>query len=289
MVQNHPQNPNLPLSRRADAAGPRAAGTRCDLAGDLVSGEIPGPPLVLLHAFPLDRSLWRDVIAYLEGRAPVLALDLPGLGASACPEEEPDLDLAADAVVTCLDRLGRRRAVVAGVSMGGYVAMAIARRHRDRLAGIALIDTRPDADGEQARSVRLRMAQAVTSPVGTRALSPMVSGLLGTTSRRERPDLVRRIEDLLRQAPPPGVAWSQRAMARRGDSWELLAGLDLPAAVVVGAEDELSGPDVARGMAAALPDCVLTVVDGAGHLSPMEAPRRVADALTALMVRVGPR
>jgi pimeloyl-ACP methyl ester carboxylesterase len=259
------------------------------LEGDLVSGQIAGPLLVLLPAFPLDRSLWSDVVAHLEGTVPILALDLPGLGESACPEAEPDLDLAADAVVACLDRLGRSRAVVAGVSLGGYVTLALARRHQDRLAGIALIDTRPDADTAQARDTRLRLAQAVLSPVGTRALSPMVATLLGSTSHRERPGLVHRVGGLLAHAPARGVAWSQRAMARRGDSWGLLPDLNLPAAVVVGAQDEISPPEVARRMAAALPDAVLTVVDGAGHLSPLEAPHQVADALTALMLRVAPR
>lgn len=249
-------------------------------------GGRAGIPLVLLHAFPLDRSMWRDVAALLRPVAPVLAVDLPGLGASPVPAGTPDLDVSADAVAAVLDRLGYASAILAGVSMGGYVAMAFARRHRDRLAGLALLDTRADADGDQARANRLRMAKAVLGEAGTRVLIPMLDTLLGSTTHRDRPELVAAVQDRLLAAPPAGVAWSQQAMAARPDSLSTLAGLAVPAAVLVGEEDGMAGPSAARAMADVLPDVVLTVVPRAGHLTPLEAPAEVAHALTGLVLRV---
>jgi pimeloyl-ACP methyl ester carboxylesterase len=261
-----------------------------ELAYDVSGPPGPGLPLVLLHAFPLERSMWEPVAGRLAA-AGVTAVrpDLPGLGDSPLPGDgPPDLAVSADAVAGLLDRLGVARAVVAGVSMGGYVVLSLARRHAGRLAGVAFVDTKAEADAEPARANRERIAAAVEGEAGTRALAPMVDGLLGATSHAERPALVRRVSDGLRSARPEGVAWSQRAMAARPDATGELAGLAVPAAVVVGEEDGLTPPPAARALAAGLPDAVLTVVPRAGHLSPLEAPDAVAAALLALLLRTRP-
>jgi len=251
-------------------------------------GDLPslGSPLVLLHAFPLDRRMWAGVAQHLAGFDVVL-VDLPGLGGSSLlPVGEPSLDISSDGVARVLDELGVARAVLAGVSMGGYVALAFARRHRARLAGLAILDSRPDADGEDARTNRLRLAEQVLGVAGTAVLAPMLGGLLGPTSHARRPDLLEQVRTWLTEAPASGVAWSQRAMAGRRDNRPLLAGLALPAAIVVGEEDTLSPVPVAAGMADQLPDAVLNVIPEAGHLSPLERPDAVAAALTDLMVRI---
>jgi len=246
------------------------------------------PSLVLLHAFPLDASMWDGVLPALRGVGQVVTVDLPGFGASPLPGAAPSLDVAADGVLAALDDLGRERVVLAGCSMGGYVALAVVRRAPDRVAGLALVDSKAEADGEEARANRERIAQAVTGEAGTRALLPMLETLLGPTTRAERPDVVEGVRRTLLGADPAAVAWSQRAMAARPDSTDLLGRVDVPSAVVVGEDDAVTGPHVARATAAALPDSVLTVVPRCGHLSPVERPDAVAAALTALAVRVRP-
>jgi pimeloyl-ACP methyl ester carboxylesterase len=144
-------------------------------------------PLVLLHAFPLERSMWRPVAARTAAAGvPAVLVDLPGLGESPLPDGAPDLAVSADAVAGALDALGVPRAVVAGVSMGGYVALALARRHPGRLAGLALVDTKAEADGDAARATRERVAAAVEGEEGTAALAPMIESLLGATTRAGR-------------------------------------------------------------------------------------------------------
>ncbi len=246
------------------------------------------PPLVLLHAFPLDASMWDGVLPGLRGAGLVLTVDLPGFGGSPVPDGEPSIDVVADAVVGVLDAGGHDRAVLVGCSMGGYVALALARRHPERVAGLALVDTTAEADGEEARTNRERIAGAVTGDAGTRALLPMVDSLLGPVTRADRPDLVEAVRGTMLRARQPAVAWAQRAMAARADSTDLLPGIVVPAAVVVGEDDAVTGPDLARAMAAALPDAVLTVVPRAGHLSPVERPDVVAAALVTLALRVRP-
>lgn len=249
-----------------------------------------GVPMVLLHAFPLERSMWRATADALGELMPTVLVDLPGLGESPLPTdgEAPCLDVAADGVAGVLDRLGHDRAVLAGVSMGGYVAMAFARRHPDRLAGLALVDTKAGADTRALAATRERVATAVSGPAGTRALLPMMETLVGTTTRHRRPELLARVKAGLLAARVEGVVWSQRAMAERPDSGDILHDLSVPAAVVVGEEDAVTGVEEARSMQLLLRDAVLTVVPGAGHLAPLERPEEVARALIALTLRVRP-
>ncbi len=268
-----------------------------ELSFERRGADLSGAPLVLLHAFPLDRSLWAGVADRLDGVLALLLVDLPGLGASPLPAAGhqagagagASLDVSADAVAALLDRLGHRQAVLAGVSMGGYVALAFARRYRQRVAGLALIDTKAAADPPEARENRERIARAVLGEAGPRALAPMLDGLLGASTRARRPELVDWVRERLAAAPVAGVAWSQRAMAARPDATDLLRDLRVPVAVVVGEEDVLTPPAQARAMAATAADALLTVLPAVGHLSPLEAPDAVAAAVLALMLRVRPR
>jgi pimeloyl-ACP methyl ester carboxylesterase len=244
-------------------------------------------PVVLLHAFPLDRSMWVPVAERLAAATvPAVAIDLPGLGASPLPDGTPDLASSARGVAGVLDALGIARAVVVGVSMGGYVALTLLRDRPERLAGLALVDTKAGADGDEARANRERIAAAVEGDAGTRALAPMLDGLLGATTRAQRPDVVERVRAGVAAARVEGVAWSQRAMAARPDYAALLPTATVPSAVVVGAQDALTPPSIARATAQALADSVLTVLPSAGHLSPLEDPEGVAATLLALQVRV---
>lgn len=248
-----------------------------------------GTVLVLLHAFPLSARMWQaqlDGLPGPDGRVVrVLAPDFPGFGATAPSAAAPSLDLLADGVAVALDEAGVERAVVGGLSMGGYVALAFARRHPGRLAGLLLADTKASADTEAARTNRERIAAAVLARQSVRLLAEekLESTLLGPHAS---PELVSRVRELIAAATPAGVAWAQRAMAARGDSFDVLAGLRVPAAVLVGAEDAVTPPSDARAMAEALADAELTVLPGVGHLSALEAPAAFDEAVRALLRRV---
>ena len=253
-------------------------------------------PIVLLHGFPLDHRMWDDVVDLLMGERTVLAPDLPGLGASPSGEDvadalgapaEPSIATAADAVAATLRAAGIERAVVAGLSMGGYVAMALVERHPGLVAGLGLLDTKSTADDDAARANRLRIADAVLVDSAVDAVLGMSRALLGETSRALRPDLIDRLEQWIRDQGPAGIAWSQRAMAARPDRTDVLARFGGPALVLVGEQDDLAPLAAARHLAAALATAELVVVPLAGHLSSIESPEPVAAALDALVRRVG--
>lgn len=243
-----------------------------------------GLPLVLLHAFPLDSRMWTDVAALLPGDVPVLAADLPGLGAAGgAPLPEPALEAAADAVAAALTAAGHDRVVLAGLSMGGYVALALAERDPGRVAGIGLLDTKATADPDDARANRLRVASVVEDAGTVDEVLPMATALLGTAAQQHL-ELVARLEAWIGSQPPAGVAWSQRAMAARPDRTAVLAGFDGAALVLVGEEDRPTPVAAARAMADVL-GVQPVVVPAAGHLTAVEAPSVVADALGDLVRR----
>jgi pimeloyl-ACP methyl ester carboxylesterase len=238
-----------------------------------------GPPVVLLHAYPVHRSLLTAQREALSASHRVITPDLRGFGASRLGDDEPSLGVMADDVAALLDRLGVARAVVGGVSMGGYVAMALVRRHPDRVSGLLLIDTKASADAPAARENRLRVAAAVTAQ-GPAALLPMVENLLGATTRATRPDVVATVRGWIAEVDPAAAAWAQRAMAARPDSFDSLRAAGLPGAVVVGEEDTITPHDEALALAEALgPHAVVHVVPRAGHLTPVEAPEATNAAL----------
>ncbi|WP_406203138.1 alpha/beta hydrolase [Kitasatospora sp. NBC_01560] len=247
-----------------------------------------GTPLVLLHAFPLNASMWSAQLDTLPGRtgheARVIAPDQRGFGGTALGTDEPSLDAVADDLALLLDAAGIDRAVVGGLSMGGYVALAFARRHPDRLAGLLLANTRATADTAAARANRERIAAAVLARDSVRLLldEKTAAGQLGPASLH----LVDRVQGMIAAAPPAAVAWAQRAMAARPDGLDVLAGLRVPAAVVAGEEDGLVPLAEAELMVRARPDAELTVLPGVGHLSALEAPEAFDAAVRRLLERV---
>ena len=256
------------------------------------SGPQEGIPLLLLHAFPFDAQLWEQVDMRMPD-VPAVLVDAPGFGDSpafglvaAAVGRSPNssIDTYADAVVASLLREGIERAVVVGHSMGGYVALSLAERYEHLVAGLGLIDTKASADDEEGVANRLRIADEAEES-GAKAVAPMVKKLLGKTTQSMHPELVAEVRGLLAAAPAEGISWAQRAMARRPDRLEVLKGLEVPALVLRGSEDELSSQEAAEEMAAALKDCELEVVPEVGHLSVLEDP----DAVTAAVHRLWER
>ncbi|MGW0808761.1 alpha/beta fold hydrolase [Nonomuraea sp. NPDC002799] len=242
-----------------------------------------GLPVVLLHAFPLSSAMW---LAQREGLAKacrVITPDLRGFGGSRLGEDEPSLDLMADDVARLLDDEGIDRAVIGGLSMGGYVTMAFCRRHSDRLLGAILADTKASPDPPPAKDNRERIAQAVLTGGSEVLVSEVLPALIGPTTKERRAMVFGRVKGLVQSAPPGAVAWAQRAMAARPDSFETLGALKVPLLIVVGEEDELSPPSDAEAMARAVPEGRLEVIPKAGHLSAVEQPEAFNAAVTEFL------
>ncbi|HWM04178.1 MAG TPA: alpha/beta fold hydrolase [Actinophytocola sp.] len=233
--------------------------------------------MVLLSAFPLDARMWDGLRPALGDR--LITPNTPGFG-GAPPVAEPDLGLAAAALLGELDRLGVDRVVLGGCSMGGYLAMAALRAAPGRVSGLILVNTKASADDDAARANRYAMAdRAAAEGVGW-VVDEMRTKLLGATTLARRPAVEATLRGMVAEQPATAVAWAQRAMAARPDSFDVLRAAAVPALVVRGAEDLLIPATESSAMAETLPRAELVELPEVGHLAPLEAPRELATAIT---------
>jgi pimeloyl-ACP methyl ester carboxylesterase len=247
-----------------------------------VSDAGDGAPLLLLHAFPLSARMWAPQLAALPAGWRAIAPDLRGLGRS--PRgASPALhvrDHAAD-VLALIDALGLPPVVLAGVSMGGYVAFEIWRQRPSAIRALVLADTRAEADTDEARARRVAL-QARAASEGTAAVvDAMLPGLIGATTQTDEPHLAMEVRQWALEAPADGVVDALDALRTRPDSRPDLPSISCPALVIVGEEDTLTPPDVARVMADGIRGAAYVPIRRAGHLANVEQPQAFNAALHA--------
>ena len=243
-------------------------------------------PLVLLHAFPLDCSMWQPQITALAD-VDIFAPDLPGFGnAPGFDQEGLTMDRMATHVAQQLDSRGIQRCVLGGLSMGGYVAFAALRAMRERIAGLILADTRAAADDETTRAGRMSAMERIGAGEYESYCETLLHKLLAESTRRTRPDVVDSVRRMMRRTHPETASAALLGMLGRADARDLLASIDVPTAVIVGEHDAITAVDESRAMAEAITDATLHVITDAGHLSNLENPDAFNDAVRALLVRV---
>jgi pimeloyl-ACP methyl ester carboxylesterase len=238
------------------------------------------PALVLLHAYPFDRTMWdHQVQALRDVASPIIAASFPGFGRSDVPSTQPSLDDYADAVTGVMDAARVQRAAIAGLSMGGYVAFAFWRRHRARVERLALIDTKAEADTPEAAQNRIRLAQVIREHG--------VEALLKTPPKwvQDGSPHWPLVRDLVRAQRPEAVAQGSVAMAHRPDSTPDLTTIDVPTAVIVGEADAITPLAQSKALADAIPHASLSVLPDAGHISNIEAPEAFDRAIRAWLKR----
>jgi pimeloyl-ACP methyl ester carboxylesterase len=245
-----------------------------------------GLPVIFIHAFPLSQAMWTGQIPAMTPICRAITMDLRGFGASDVPPGPYWMAMMASDVRGLMHRLGIARAVLVGLSMGGYVAMSFYRNFPDAVCGLVLADTRAAADNQQGRERRLMSAEKAERDGTESVVEDMVQLLLSQEAIDTRPDLVSRVRSIALQNRPEGIASAQRGMATRPDSTEMMARVDCPALVIVGSDDRLSTPEETRGWQERTPNSLLAIIPGAGHLSNIEQPdtfnRAVADFVSTL-------
>jgi len=241
-----------------------------------------GPAVVLLHGYPLDGAMWSGVARLLSESFRVIKPDLPGRGDTPAPAA-PGIEGYADFVEAILAELPSG-AGLAGFSMGGYVALAVAKRRPPNLAALALVDTKAAADTDAGRRGRDESI-AVAREKGVEAIADaMLPKLLSAAALANR-DTVERVRRIMLRQPKDTIAADLAAMRDRPDSTSFLSEIRMPARVIVGAEDAIAPPEEGRAMADAIAGADCIVIPGAGHLAPVERPRAVATSLQEFFAR----
>jgi pimeloyl-ACP methyl ester carboxylesterase len=251
-----------------------------------------GPVVLLLHAFPLDSSMWREQVSDLDDHHRIIAPDFPGFGSSGV-SGGLSIEGAADLMGEFLDHLGiNERVVVAGLSMGGYVALAFARLLPQRLRALILADTKAEPDDDAAKAGREKMIQLATNEGSGAVIDQLLPKLLGPSSTSNRPDVVRTVRKLATRQKPEGVVAALKALRDRPDASEGLPHVSVPTLVLVGDQDAITPLANAKTLADKIPNAKLATVAGAGHLSNLENPAMftavVREFLAGLPAEQGP-
>jgi pimeloyl-ACP methyl ester carboxylesterase len=238
-----------------------------------------GPVALFVHGFPLDSTMWLDQIADLSDIRRCVAPDLRGFGYST-PTTESDLsmDRHASDLLAILNELGIDRVDLVGFSMGGYIALAFAERHSNRLRSLSMVDSKSAPDSEEGREGRDAAAARVAADGRSALAGDLVGALLDETASLWTQ---ARFRTMVEATPTETIVAALKGMKERPDRTSVLAGLAVPVAVVVGEHDVPTPVSEADRMAKAAGGS-LTVIPDAGHLAPIERPAMVSDALRSL-------
>jgi len=244
-----------------------------------------GPPVILLHPFPVCREFWIPVAEFLSSRYFLIMPDLRGHGDSELGEGPATMAKHAADVARIMSASGVDRASIIGASIGGYVIFELWRQIRQRISALVLFNTKTGNDSPQTRAARLQTAQDVLQ-TGTQVFfEGMLEKILGESTRSSRPDLVDGALRMMRKMSPEDVAAVQRGMADRADSVPLAYTIDVPTLIIAGEEDTVTGVAEAEMMKQSIGGSDMKVIKKAGHYSPWEQPQEVGRLLRSFLDR----
>jgi 3-oxoadipate enol-lactonase len=246
-------------------------------------GDRPRGTLVLIHAFPLNARMWEPQLILAEHGWRVLAPQLRGFDGRTGDPPAASVDDYAGDVIDLLDTLHVKDAIVGGLSLGGYIAFALLRLAPSYVRGLVLADTRPQADTPEGIEGRKRMLKVVADGGTAAVVDEMLPRLVGASTLAKNPEVADRVRDLALANPPDAVSGALRALMTRPDSTPLLRSIHCPTLILVGDEDTITPPDLAKQMHAAVAGSELVTIQGAGHLSSMEQPAAFNAALAAFL------
>jgi len=260
----------------------------CELSVE-TRGE--GLPLLLVHGFPLNHTMWDAQLDELAPTCRVIAPDLRGFGNSSRVQSDVvTMDEFADDLNALLDALGINEPVCfCGLSMGGYIGFRFFEKYGDRLRALILCDTRAAADTAQGRTNREQLAKKVLKSGPEEAVQSMLPKLVSDKTNAERRHVIERLQTMIQHTSRESIAAGLYGMAQRPDSTPLLERIGFPTLLLCGSEDILTPPEVMRGMASRLPQSRFVEVPEAGHMSPMEDPENVNAAIREFLQDVANR
>ncbi len=239
-----------------------------------------GRPVVLVHGFPMDQTIWARQVESLAPHYRLITPDLRGFGRSSVTPGMVTVEQWADDLAAMLDALPIAEPIVlGGLSMGGYVAFRFFEAYRPRLAGLILCDTKAAADTPQAAAGRLETAQRIERDGCHFLADMMLPRLLAPATLDGKPQVADRLRQIILAGDPVGYAATSRGLAQRPNFTPLLPKIDCPTLLIVGRQDAISTVAEMHAMARAIPASQIVEIDNAGHVTPLEAPEEVTAAI----------
>lgn len=233
-----------------------------------------GPAVVLLHGFPFNRSMWREQVETLAPHFRVIAPDLRGHGQTSVAAGPSTMETLAQDVIALMDALEISQAAVCGLSMGGYVALALYRMFPARVGALVLADTRAVADTAEGKQNREQQAQKALREGMAPIADAMLPKLLAPVTVAKHPEVVARVREMILKTDPAGAAAAQRGMAQRKDHTDFLPNINVPTLIIVGENDQLTPVAESEKMHSLIGGSRLEIIKGVGHVSNLEQPEQ---------------
>lgn len=249
-----------------------------------------GQAVLLIHGFPLNRQMWQPQIDALSAAGfRVIAPDLRGFGDSSAASASPGMmDTLADDLVRLLDQLQIEKAVVAGMSMGGYVLFNLLQRYPQRIQAACFVVTRSDADEEAGRTKRNHLIDEIEAGRPQTVAAAFIPALFASSTAQTRPELVEMVRSWISAAPTTGLIYGLQAIRDRVDSTPLLATLQIPSLVIGAEEDQAIPPEKSIALASQIPGAKLSMLPGVGHMGNLENTELFNQTLIAFLRSVQP-
>src|SRR5579883_3313696 len=242
-----------------------------------------GISIVFLHAFPLNSRMWDAQIAGLSGKYQILTPDLPGFGNSRKMQYPYTMEMCADSLCELLEELNISKVVICGISMGGYIAFELWRKHPEKINALILADTRADADSAEARQNRQRQIDLIKAGKEKEVLKALTEKLISGHTKQTSPGIFQKIVRISSVVAPEALMNTIKGLAGRRDSTKLLSTITVPTLVLVGENDTLTPPPSALFIHQSIPGSEYHILPDAGHLPPMEAPDLFNSAVDAFL------
>ena len=242
-----------------------------------------GLPVVLLHGYPFNRTLWNEQVSSLSNGYRVITPDLRGLGESESRPGAATMNRMAQDVAALLDHLEISRAVIGGLSMGGYVALAFYKQFPSRVRALILADTRAHADTEEGKQTRHQQAEKALAEGMAGIADAMLPKLLTPETVSKRPEVVKRVRDMMLKTKPEGAAGALLGMAEREDLTSLLSQITCPTLILVGHEDPITPVQDSEKMHREIAGSRLVVIENASHVSNLERTEQFNEELTRFL------
>lgn len=243
------------------------------LLNHIESGHPHGLPIVFIHGFPFNHSMWEPQLTSLPSTLRLIAYDIRGFGKSDLGNGEKTIDKHADDLVGLLDDLTIDQAIVCGLSMGGYIALRAIEKYPARFKGLVLCDTKSESDNEEGRKKRMDSIKVIEDQ-GTITFSQnFLKNVLGASTYQNNPQLVRNLQNRILENNQEGIVAAQYAMADRTDTTSSLKKIKVPTLILVGEEDGVTPVKAAQSIREKIPNSQLEIIPKAGHLSNLENPK----------------
>lgn len=241
-----------------------------------------GKPLVLIHGFPLDWRIFEQQVPELSKKSRVIAPDLPGFGQSKSAKPFSIASLA-DHVHKLLKSLNALPCALGGLSMGGYIALAFAKKYPKDLSALILMDTRAEGDAPEGKAARDKMIELIRKEGSKAIADQMLPKMFTEQTIKSNPDAVKKIRDIMEHCPPKTIEHALVALRDREDYSGILSSITAPTLIIVGEQDAITPPKMAQTLHEKIANSKLVQIAGAGHVSTMETPAEVTNAMAAFL------